>query len=68
MCCGFCSEEVPPSPKVHAHAVGEPVEVSVNWTVRGARPAVGEAVKAVTGGAAFSVSPLNVMAAGGVAL
>ena len=68
MCCGFWVVEVPPSPKVHAHEVGLPALVSVNWTVRGARPAVGVAVKAVTGGAAVSCSPEKVMAAGGAAL
>jgi hypothetical protein len=28
---GFCDDEVVPSPKLHCHEVGDPVEVSVNW-------------------------------------
>ena len=36
---------VPPSPKFHAREVGELVEVSVNVTVSGFNPEVGEAVK-----------------------
>ena len=51
--------EVPPSPNVHAHEVGRPAERSVNWTVRGARPAVGVAVKAVTGGEVVSLAEDN---------
>jgi hypothetical protein len=37
---GFRDVEVPPSLKVQAQEVGEPVDVSVNWT---ACPAAGEA-------------------------
>jgi hypothetical protein len=42
---------VPPSPKVHAQLVGLPVEVSVNWTLRGATPLVALAVKFAVGAA-----------------
>ena len=37
------------SPKFHDHAVGVFVELSVNFTVNGAVPDVGEPVKAATG-------------------
>ena len=40
---------VPPSPKFQLHEVGEPVELSVNMTVSGATPEVGEPMKAATG-------------------
>jgi hypothetical protein len=30
---GFCAVLVPPSPKLHDHDVGVPVDASVNWTV-----------------------------------
>jgi hypothetical protein len=40
---------VPLSPKVHDHAVGELVEVSVKATVRGTVPLRGEPVKTATG-------------------
>ena len=43
------SVEVPLSPKFQAHDVGELVEVSVNVTVSGLVPEVGEAVKLATG-------------------
>ena len=46
---GFCAELVPPSPKVHAHDVGVPVDVSVNDTASGAVPDVADAVKAAVG-------------------
>jgi hypothetical protein len=39
-----------PSPKFQLHAVGLPVEVSVNCTVRDACPVVGSAVKLATSG------------------
>jgi len=32
VCAGFWAVLLVPSPKVHDHAVGLPVEVSVNWT------------------------------------
>jgi len=37
---GLCAVELYPSPKSHDHDVGEPVDVSVNWTVW---PAEGDA-------------------------
>ena len=37
-----------PLPKVHAHEVGDPVDVSVNLTVRGKQPLVTFAVKSAT--------------------
>ena len=37
---GFCSVEVPPSPKSHAHEVGDSVVESINWTDNGAVPEV----------------------------
>jgi len=37
---GFWAVLVAPSPKLHCQEVGEPVDVSVNWT---ACPATGEA-------------------------
>ena len=43
--------DVAPSPKSQAQAVGDPVEVSVNWTASGAGPDVGVAVKLAVGGA-----------------
>ena len=42
----------PPSPKTQCHVVGEPDEVSVNWTARGAVPDTGDAVKEATIGVA----------------
>ena len=32
---------VPPSPKLHCHAVGTPVELSVNWTAAPTAGAIG---------------------------
>ena len=46
---GFSAVLVFPSPKSHNHEVGKLVEVSVNWTVRGAEPDVGVPVKLETG-------------------
>ena len=47
---------VPPSPKFQLHDVGDPVELSVNCTVRGAVPDVGVPENAATGiVAAFTV-------------
>jgi hypothetical protein len=48
---------VVPSPKFHAHEVGVLVEVSVNVTVSGAVPEVGDPIKLATGttGAALTV-------------
>ncbi len=45
LCEGFSRVAVPPSPNVQAHDVGESVEVSVNVTVSGLVPEVGDAVK-----------------------
>jgi hypothetical protein len=45
LCDGFSRVAVPPSPKVQAHEVGELVDVSVNVTVSGFVPDVGEAMK-----------------------
>jgi hypothetical protein len=39
-CVGFCRDDVDPSPKLHDHDVGVPVEVSVNCT---RCPATGDA-------------------------
>ena len=47
--------EVPVSPKVQAHDVGELVDVSVNVAVSGLDPEVGEAVKLATGAGALTV-------------
>ena len=38
-----------PSPKSQSQEVGEPVDSSVNWTVRGAAPDVGDAENSATG-------------------
>lgn len=46
---GFWAVPVLPSPKVQFQDVGDPVDSSVNWTVRGVVPATGEAVKAAFG-------------------
>jgi hypothetical protein len=46
---GFCSRLDSPSPKVQVQTVGDPLEVSVNWTVSGAVPDVGVPVKEATG-------------------
>ncbi len=46
---GFRWVEVAPSPKDHAHDVGDPIEVSVNWTESGAAPVAGVAVKLAAG-------------------
>ena len=35
--------------KSHSQAAGPPVDVSVNWTVKGALPLVGEAENAAVG-------------------
>ena len=50
VCVGFWAVDVPPSPKLHDHDVGVPVEVSVNVTESGLVPDVGVPVKFVTGG------------------
>jgi ribosomal protein L21E len=53
----------PPSPKVQDHEVGEPVEVSVNCTVRGGTPDVGAAVKEATGEVAAVAAAVVVVGA-----
>lgn len=45
LCDGFSRVAVPPSPKVQAQEVGELVDVSVNVTISGLVPEVGEAMK-----------------------
>ncbi len=59
MCFGFWSVEVVPSPKLQFHAVGEPVELSLKYTVRGAVPVLGEPQQFITGFA--TVVPVTVM-------
>jgi hypothetical protein len=49
VCDGDCTVDVPPSPKFHAHDVGDCVEVSANDTVNGAVPDSGDAVNDDTG-------------------
>ena len=44
-----------PSPKFQSQVVGEPVDVSLNFTVRGAVPEVGDAVNKATSGVAVVV-------------
>ncbi len=48
-CVGCWTIAVPPSPKAHAHFVGDPVDVSVNFTASGAGPLAGVKVKSATG-------------------
>jgi hypothetical protein len=48
LCDGFLRVAVPPSPKFQSHEVGELVDVSVNVTVSGIVPDVGEAMKSAT--------------------
>ena len=48
-CDGLCDVDVTESPKSHDHDVAPPVEVSVNATVNGAVPDVGDAVKLADG-------------------
>jgi hypothetical protein len=49
VCEGLWIVDVLPSPKSHAHEVGELVEVSVNWTDKGAYPDVTFVEKLATG-------------------
>jgi hypothetical protein len=49
VCVGLCAVLVPPSPKVHDHDSGVPVEVSVNWIEVFAAGEEGENEKAATG-------------------
>jgi hypothetical protein len=48
---GCCIVLLVPSPNVHSQLVGALAEVSLNVTLNGALPVVGEAVKLATGGA-----------------
>jgi hypothetical protein len=52
VCEGFCSVDVPPSPKDHAHDVGELADESTNCTVSGAVPVVIVDTNEPTGAAA----------------
>jgi hypothetical protein len=49
VCEGEAAVDVPPSPKVQAQLVGEPLLVSVKLTASGAEPEVGVAVKLAVG-------------------
>jgi hypothetical protein len=51
VCDGLLVVDVDPSPKVHAHDVGELVDASVNATVSGNFPDVGVPLKLATGAA-----------------
>ena len=52
--------DVVPSPKSQDQPVGPPVEVSVNWTVSGALPDVGDAVNDAVGAAGGFVAVVTV--------
>jgi len=56
-CVGFLDAEVAPSPKLHDHDVGPPVDVSVNVTWPPATGEAGEYEKSATGA---PVAPVNV--------
>lgn len=56
MCEGFCSVEVPPSPKDHAQEVGEFIDESTNWIVRGAVPEVTAETKEASGATFIAVT------------
>jgi hypothetical protein len=57
VCVGFWSDEVPASPKFQEYDMGmDPVEISVNLTVRGAAPDLLLEVNAATGGAGTSTT------------
>ncbi len=49
LCVGFLAVEDVPSPKFHFHEVGVPVLLSLNATVNGEFPDVGEAENSATG-------------------
>jgi hypothetical protein len=57
---GFLAVDVPPSPKVHAQLVGEPDDVSVNWTNNCTSPEVGEKVKLAIGGGAAEETAIDI--------
>ena len=66
---GFCWDDVFPSPKLHAHAVGLPDDVSAKNTASGAVPLVGEALKLAAGGATDTLTqPAMVLVFGPPAL
>ena len=48
---GFCTKEVPPSPKDQTQLVGKLVDVSVNCTTSGLYPDPGDPTKSATGAA-----------------
>jgi hypothetical protein len=50
-----------PSPKLHDQAVGLPEDVSVNATVSGDVPLVGEALKLAVGAATVTLTQLGVV-------
>jgi hypothetical protein len=50
LCTGFCAFEEVPSLKVHSQEVGDPVLVSVKFTISGAFPESGDAEKLATRG------------------
>ena len=52
VCSGCCAVAVLPSPKSQAHAVGAPVDVSVNRTGRGAVPVIADVLKLAVGAGA----------------
>ncbi|MGA2933787.1 MAG: hypothetical protein ABSD81_01370 [Methanomicrobiales archaeon] len=56
----------PPSPKDQAQEAGDPLEVSVNWTVSGAVPDVGVPVKDATGAGIAVVGTAVVVVTGTV--
>lgn len=49
ICKGFLTVEDVPSPKLHLHEVGDPVLLSVNCTLNGTFPEVGDAENAPAG-------------------
>ena len=56
MVTGFCTVEVDPLPRSHAHEVGTPVEVSVIVTGNGAIPMDTEVVKLAVGATTGAVT------------
>jgi hypothetical protein len=56
---GLLADEVEPSPKLHAHEVGFPVDWSVNWAGWGAVPEREEAVKRALGAWTLSVTVIT---------
>ncbi len=58
---GVCEVEVWPSPNVQAQLVGVPVEVSVNVTLSGTEPVVGDAPNEATGRPGVGAAVATVM-------